>query len=59
VFNARDSAVSTESSPASIFVQFALEDLTPGVYLVRVETQLSGADSQTVARETQITVVPR
>ncbi len=59
VFNAKESAVSTPSSPASIFAQFALEDLTPGVYLLRVETQLSGADAQTVARETLITVVPR
>jgi VWFA-related protein len=59
VFNAKESAVSTQSSPATIFAQFALEDLTPGVYLVRVETQLSGANSQTVARETLITVVPR
>jgi len=59
VFNAKESAVSTQSNPATIFAQFALEDLTPGVYLVRVETQLSGANSQTVARETLITVVPR
>ena len=59
VFNAKDSAVSTQSSPASIFAQFELEDLAPGVYLLRVEAQLSAADSQTVARETLITVVPR
>jgi VWFA-related protein len=59
VFNAKDSAVSTQSNPASIFAQFALEDLTPGLYLLRVETQLSAADSQAVARETLITVVPR
>jgi VWFA-related protein len=59
VFHAKESAVSTQSSPARIFAQFALEDLTPGVYLLRVDTQLSGADSQTVARETLITVVPR
>jgi hypothetical protein len=59
VFDAKESAVSTQSRPAAIFAQFVLEDLTPGDYLLRVEAQLSGADSQTVARETLITVVPR
>ena len=59
VFTAKDSAVSTRSTPASIFAQFALEDLTPGTYLLRVEAQLSGADAQTATRETLITVVPR
>jgi hypothetical protein len=59
VFDAKDSAVSTQSNPASIFAQFALEDLTPGVYLLRVETHLSDADSPAVVRETLITVIPR
>jgi len=59
VFTAKDSAVSTRSTPASIFAQFALEDLTPGVYLLRVEAQLSNGDSPTVVRETLITVVPQ
>ncbi len=59
VFNAKESAVSAQSDPATIFAQFALEDLTPGAYLLRVETQLAGPDAQIVARETLITVVPR
>jgi VWFA-related protein len=59
VFAANDTAVSTSSNPARIFAQFALEDATPGAYVLRVETELSGADSETVSRETLITVVPR
>jgi hypothetical protein len=36
-----------------------LEDLTPGVYLLRVDAKRSGPDARIVARETLMTVVPR
>jgi hypothetical protein len=35
-----------------------LKDLEPGRYLLRVEAKLSGGDSNAVARETLINVVP-
>jgi VWFA-related protein len=57
VFTARDSIATGPSRPSNIFAQFALEDLEPGLYLLRVEAQRRGADAAAVARETLITVV--
>jgi hypothetical protein len=57
VFSAKDSMPGS-LGPSNIFAQFALEDLTPGAYLLCVEAQLSGPDPQPVSRETLITVVP-
>ena len=58
VFTAKDSMAPDKSGAANIFGQFALEDLPPGAYLLRVEAALSGADDNMVSRETLITVVP-
>ncbi len=58
VFTAKDSMAPDKSGAANIFGQFALEDLPPGAYLLRVEVALSGVDENTVSRETLITVVP-
>ncbi len=55
VFTAKDSMAPDKSGSANIFGQFALEDLPPGAYLLRVEVALSGADENTVSRETLIT----
>jgi VWFA-related protein len=56
VFTAKDSMAA--ANPSKIFSQFALEDLTPGDYLLRVEAQLSGPEPHAVARETLLRVVP-
>jgi VWFA-related protein len=58
VFTAKDSMVTDPSKPSNIFAQFALEDLSPGGYLLRVEAQPRGAEAGTLAREALITVVP-
>jgi hypothetical protein len=58
VFAAQDSMAPDTSGSANIFAQFALEDLPPGVYLLRVEAALAGSDRNTASRETLITVVP-
>jgi VWFA-related protein len=58
VFTAEDSMPASASAPANIVAQFALEDLPPGAYLLRVEAELSGGDPVSAARETVITVVP-
>lgn len=56
VFNATDSMETTAGEPANVFAQFALEDLDPGTYLLRVEAKRSESDAAPIARETLITV---
>jgi hypothetical protein len=58
VFNARDTMTPRLSEPSNIFAQFALEGLSPGMYLLRVEAQARGSDADPIARETLFTVVP-
>ena len=58
VFSAKDSIAGGKSEPSNIFAQFALKELPPGSYLLRVEAKLSGSDETLVFRETLITVVP-
>ena len=57
VFSAKDSIAAGQSGPSNIAAQFALEDLEPGLYLLRVEAQRSGSSIPPIARETLITVV--
>ncbi len=57
VFSAKDSIAAGQSGPSNIAAQFALEDLEPGMYLLRVEAQRSGSSTPPIARETVITVV--
>ncbi len=59
VFTANDSMSTNPGRPAepsNIYAQFKLEDLDPGVYLLRVEAQVSGSAAPPVAGETLITV---
>lgn len=58
VFTAKDSIEAKPDAPARISARLALEDLTPGAYLLRVECRQGASDSVPVARETIITVVP-
>ncbi|HJP59276.1 MAG TPA: hypothetical protein VJ865_04740, partial [Gemmatimonadaceae bacterium] len=57
VFSAKDSIAAGQSGPSNVVAQFALEDLDPGPYLLRVEVQRSGSSIPPVTRETLITVV--
>lgn len=56
VFAANESMRTNPASPANIFAQFALEDLEPGAYLLRVEAKVKGSNGPPVGRETLITV---
>jgi hypothetical protein len=65
VFSKRDELVNggTKDKPWDLYgytTQFALKDIPPGRYALRIEAQVRGnvGDAKPVARETLITVVP-